>query len=45
MLCDEGGSSCFYIKKFNGIVNSPSDGEERATYTHFGITLHNPAAP
>ncbi len=45
MLCDEGGSSCFYIKKFNGIVNSPSDGVERTTYTHFGISLHSPAVP
>jgi len=39
MLCDEGGSSCLYAKNLGGIVNSPSDGEERATYTHFGITL------
>jgi hypothetical protein len=45
MLCDEGGSSCFYIKKFNGIVNSPSDGVERTTYTHFGISLRGPAMP
>ena len=38
---DEGGSSCIYLKKFGGIVNSPSDnaGEERPTYTHFGIHL------
>ena len=43
MLCDEGGSSCMYIKKFNAIVNSPSDGEERVTYTHFGISLRDPA--
>ena len=39
MLCDEGGSSCLYLKQFGGIVNSPSDGEERPTYTHFGILL------
>jgi exopolysaccharide biosynthesis protein len=39
MLCDEGGSSCLYVKKFNRIINSPSDGEERPTYTHFGISL------
>jgi hypothetical protein len=45
MMCDEGGSSCMYLKKFNSIVNSPSDGVERATYTHFGITLRNPSAP
>jgi hypothetical protein len=44
MLCDEGGSSCMYLKKFNRIINSPSDGEERPTYSHFGITLH-PANP
>ncbi len=39
MLCDEGGSSCLYLKQFGGIVNSPSDGEERPTFTHFGILL------
>jgi exopolysaccharide biosynthesis protein len=39
MLCDEGGSSCIYVKKFNRVINSPSDGAERATYTHFGISL------
>jgi hypothetical protein len=39
MLCDEGGSSCMWVRKFNGIVNSPSDGMERPTYTHFGIAL------
>jgi hypothetical protein len=39
MLCDEGGSSCMYVKKFNKIINSPSDGVERPTYTHFGISL------
>jgi hypothetical protein len=36
MLCDEGGSSCMYTEKF-GLVNAPSDGEERPTYTHFGV--------
>lgn len=45
MMCDEGGSSCMYLKKFNSIVNSPSDGVERATYTHFGVTLHNTTTP
>lgn len=41
MGCDEGGSSCIYLKKFGSIVNSPSDnyGQERPTYTHFGIHL------
>ncbi len=40
MLCDEGGSTCMWVKKLGGIINSPSDGEERPTYTHFGIRLH-----
>ena len=41
MLCDEGGSACIYLKQFGGIANIPSDnnGEERPTYTHFGIAL------
>ena len=41
MLCDEGGSSCIYLQQFGGIANVPSDfnGEERATYTHFGVSL------
>jgi exopolysaccharide biosynthesis protein len=41
MGCDEGGSSCIYLKKFGSIVNSPCDnnGQERPTYTHFGIHL------
>ncbi|MFO1500699.1 MAG: phosphodiester glycosidase family protein [Verrucomicrobiota bacterium] len=39
MLCDEGGSSCIYLKQFGGIANIPADnrGQERPTYTHFGI--------
>lgn len=39
MLCDEGGSSCLYLDALGGIVNIPSDnqGQERTTYTHFGI--------
>ena len=43
MGCDEGGSSCIYLKKFGSIVNSPSDnyGQERPTYTHFGIHLRD----
>jgi hypothetical protein len=40
MLCDEGGSSCIYMGKYGGIINSPSDGDERETYTHFGVSLH-----
>ena len=38
MLCDEGGSSCMYMAPF-GIGNSPSDGQERVTYTHFGVVV------
>jgi exopolysaccharide biosynthesis protein len=43
MLCDEGGSSCIYVKSLGGIVNIPSDnqGQERPTYTHFGIVLQD----
>ena len=43
MGCDEGGSSCMYLKKFGSIVNNPSDnyGQERPTYTHFGIHLRS----
>ena len=39
MLCDEGGSACMYADAFGGLVTTPSDnqGEERPTYTHFGI--------
>ena len=37
MACDQGGSSCMYIKKLGGIVSRPADGEERFVYTHFGI--------
>jgi exopolysaccharide biosynthesis protein len=41
MLCDEGGSSCMYVEGFGGIVNVPSDfnGQERVTYTHFGVRV------
>ena len=41
MLCDEGGSSCMYLRDLGGIVNVPSDnaGEERPTYTQFGISV------
>ncbi len=39
MLCDEGGSSCMYVRQLGGICNTPCDnhGEERPTYTHFGV--------
>ena len=42
MLCDEGGSSCMYLEQFGGIANIPSDnqGQERPTYTHFGLSRH-----
>jgi hypothetical protein len=41
MLCDEGGSSCMFLSQFGGIANVPSDnnGQERPTYTHFGISV------
>ncbi|MBN1670525.1 MAG: phosphodiester glycosidase family protein [Kiritimatiellae bacterium] len=41
MLCDEGGSTCMFLSRFGGISNVPCDnrGQERPTYTHFGITL------
>lgn len=41
MLCDEGGSSCIFLKQFGGIANVPAEnyGQERPTYTHFGIRL------
>lgn len=43
MLCDEGGSSCMFVREFGGLVNVPSDdgGVERPTYTHFGIVLRD----
>lgn len=39
MSCDQGGSSCMYLKTRNGLVNGPSDGHERPVYSHFGISL------
>jgi hypothetical protein len=47
MLCDEGGSACMFVGVFGGLVTVPSDnqGEERPTYTHFGIRRRNAAAP
>lgn len=38
MACDQGGSSCMYLKG-RGIINRPADGAERPTYTHFGLRL------
>ena len=39
MSCDQGGSSCMYLNSRNGIVNWPSDGQERPVYSHFGVSL------
>ena len=41
MLCDEGGSSCIYLKQFGGIANIPADnhGQEKPTCTHFGVRV------
>jgi hypothetical protein len=38
MACDQGGSTCMYLKSRNGIVSRPSDGKERPVYSHFGIS-------
>lgn len=42
MSCDQGGSSCMYLKNYGGIVNRPadSDGYERVVYSHFGIRMN-----
>lgn len=41
MACDQGGSSCMYVKTMGGIINRPadSDGIERPIYSHFGIAI------
>jgi len=39
MACDQGGSSCMYIKNYGGIINRPADGQERVVFSHFGIRL------
>ncbi len=41
MACDQGGSSCMYVKNMGGIINRPadSDGVERPIYSHFGIAM------
>lgn len=41
MGCDQGGSSCMYIKDINGIISRPADSEgiERPIYTHFGVSV------
>lgn len=38
MWCDQGGSSSMYLGCVRGIINRPSDGRERPTYTHFGVS-------
>ncbi len=42
MSCDQGGSSCMYVKNYGGIINRPadSDGYERPVYSHFGLRLN-----
>ena len=41
MSCDQGGSTCMYLKSAEGIVSRPSDdGRERFTYNHFGIKIN-----
>ncbi len=42
MACDQGGSSCMYVKN-KGIITWPADSEgiERPIYTHFGIRFRN----
>lgn len=41
MSCDQGGSSCMYLKSLGGIVSHPSDdGRERFTYNHFGVRIN-----
>ncbi|MFT5600308.1 MAG: exopolysaccharide biosynthesis protein [Flavobacteriales bacterium] len=41
MACDQGGSSCMYVKPMGGIINRPADndGLERPIYSHFGISM------
>ncbi|GAB5418917.1 MAG: hypothetical protein Crog4KO_01020 [Crocinitomicaceae bacterium] len=41
MACDQGGSSCMYVRNMGGIINRPadSDGRERKIYSHFGIAM------
>lgn len=41
MACDQGGSSCMYIRDLGGIINRPADGKERFTYTHFGLKMND----
>ena len=42
MACDQGGSSCMYVKQVGGLINRPadSDGLERPVYSHFGVRVN-----
>lgn len=42
MWCDQGGSSAMYLGCLRGLVNRPSDGRERPTYSHFGVSVSEP---
>ena len=39
MACDQGGSSCMYVKDLGGIISRPVYVEEREVYTHFGLRI------
>jgi exopolysaccharide biosynthesis protein len=41
MACDQGGSSCMYVRNMGGIINRPADSEgiERKVYSHFGVSF------
>lgn len=39
MKCDQGGSSCMYLRSRDSIVNRPADRIERRVYTHFGVSV------
>jgi len=41
MFCDQGGSSCMYLKSRDGLASVPSDGvgNERPVYSHFGVAV------
>lgn len=41
MACDQGGSSCMYVRNMGGIINRPadSDARERKIYSHFGVAM------
>jgi hypothetical protein len=40
MVCDQGGSTCMYLKSTGGLASVPSDSVgERPTYSHIGVKL------